>query len=166
MELVFPAMEHKKAAWDYRQEHIDMGESHIHGSRGLIRAEDYERWLESVVLAQTVVPDDSVTGAVYFAIVDKKIVGAIAVRDHLNEELAVSGGHIGYGIRPSERRKGYGSKMLALALDKCREKGMEKVLITCDKDNLASARTAISNGGVLEDEITEESGNIIQRYWI
>jgi predicted acetyltransferase len=107
-----------------------------------------------------------VTGSVYFAIVDGKIVGTIAVRHYLNDSLLKSGGHIGYGIRPSERRKGYGTKMLALALNKCRDFGIEKALVTCDKDNIASAKTAMRNGGILENEVTEDNGNIVQRYWI
>ena len=98
--------------------------------------------------------------------VNGKIVGTIAIRNYLNDSLMKSGGHIGYGIRPSERRKGYGAKMLALALKKCREFGVEKALVTCDKDNIASAKTAMKNGGILENELVEENGNIVQRYWI
>jgi predicted acetyltransferase len=75
------------------------------------------------------------------------------------------GGHIGYGIRPSERKKGYASLMLSLALPIAKKVGLEKVLITCDKSNLGSARTIISNGGVLENEVREED-DIVQRYWI
>ena len=107
-----------------------------------------------------------VTGSVYFAMAGSTIIGSIAIRNYLNESLLKTGGHIGYGIRPSERRKGYGTKMLALALEKCRELGFDKVLVTCDKDNTASAKTALRGGGVLENEITEEDGNIVQRYWI
>jgi predicted acetyltransferase len=84
----------------------------------------------------------------------------------LNEDLLNSGGHIGYGIRPSERRKGYGAKMLALALEKCREFHIERALVTCDRDNIASAKTARKNGGVFENECIEGDGNIVRRYWI
>ena len=166
MELVFPTIEHKQAAWDYRQEYIDYGESHIHGSSSFIKADDYESWHKKITWNKTEATPDWVTGSVYFAIVDGKIVGTIAVRHYLNDSLLKSGGHIGYGIRPSERRKGYGTKMLTLALKKCREFGIEKALVTCDKNNIASAKTAMRNGGVLENEIVEESGNIVQRYWI
>lgn len=166
MELVIPAIEHKQVAWDYRQEHIDYGEAHIHGSSGFIRAESYENWLEKILWNQTNSTPDWVTGNVYFAFVDSEIVGTIAVRHSLNDSLLKSGGHIGYGIRPSERRKGYGSEMLALALEKCRELGIEKALVTCDKDNIASAKTAQRNGGILENEVVEDDGNIVERYWI
>ena len=166
MELISPTMEHKQAAWDYRQEHIDCGETHIHGSSSLMKADSYEKWLEKITWNQTQSTPDWVTGNIYFAFVDGQIVGTIAVRHTLNDQLLKSGGHIGYGIRPSERRRGYGTKMLALALEKCREFGIEKALVTCDKDNIASAKIAMKNGGVLENEFVNDEGVIEQRYWI
>ncbi len=92
-------------------------------------------------------------------------VGAVNIRHYLNDKLLKTGGHIGDGIRPSERRKGYATAMIALALDECKKLGINKVLICCDKNNIASAKTIISNGGVLENEV-EEDGHIEQRYWI
>lgn len=76
------------------------------------------------------------------------------------------GGHIGYGVRPSERRKGYASKMLRMALDKCKAMGIDQVLITCNKDNAASVKTIIANGGIYENELAEDNGNVVKRYWI
>ena len=76
------------------------------------------------------------------------------------------GGHIGYGVRPTERRKGYGTKMLAFALEKCHGFGIKKALVTCDKSNNASRKTILKNGGILENEQPEENGNILQRCWI
>ena len=166
MELIFPTLEHKQAALAYKQEHIDRGETHIHGSSGFMKAQDYEGWLAKITWNQTESTPDWVTGSVYFALQNGEIIGTIAIRNTLNEELLQSGGHIGYGIRPSARRKGYGAKMLALALQKCRERGIKHALVTCDKTNAASAKTAMKNGGVLENEITEPDGNIVQRYWI
>ena len=92
-------------------------------------------------------------------------VGAVNIRHHLNEELLKTGGHIGAGIRPSERRKGYATAMIGLALEECRKLGIENVLITCDKDNIGSAKSIIKNGGVLENEV-EEDRHMEQRYWI
>ena len=166
LQLVFPTIEHKQAAWEYRQEHIDNGEPWIHGSGGLIKAEYYESWLEKVTSQQALTPSDKVLGTTFFAMVGGRIVGTIQVRHTLNDSLLKSGGHIGYGVRPSERRKGYATKMLTLALKKCGELGIEKALVTCDKGNIASAKTIIKCGGMFENEFTEENGNIVLRYWI
>lgn len=92
-------------------------------------------------------------------------VGAVNIRHYLNDGLLRTGGHIGAGIRPGERRKGYATAMIGLALEECRKLGIDKVLITCDKDNIGSAKSIINNGGVLENEV-EEDGHMEQRYWI
>ena len=89
----------------------------------------------------------------------------IDIRHRLNDYLLNFGGHIDYSVRKSERQKGYATEMLALALIECMKLNIKRVLITCDKDNIASAKTIINNGGILENEILEGSG-ITQRYWI
>lgn len=94
-----------------------------------------------------------------------KILGAIDIRHKLNDFLRFRGGHIGYGIRPSERKKGYASLMLSLALKECRNLGLLNVLITCSKSNFGSAKTIINNGGILDSEDID-NGVIFQRYWI
>jgi predicted acetyltransferase len=96
----------------------------------------------------------------------EEVVGAVNIRHRLSPRLLNSGGHIGYGIRPSERRKGYATVLLALALDKTRELGLDKVLVVCDKGNTGSERTILKNGGRLESEYTEDDGNIVRRFWI
>ena len=92
-------------------------------------------------------------------------VGAVNIRHYLNDGLLKTGGHIGDGLRPSERRKGYATAMIALALDECKKLGINKVLMSCDKENIGSAKSIINNGGVLENEV-EVDGHIEQRYWI
>lgn len=92
-------------------------------------------------------------------------VGAVNIRHFLNEGLLASGGHIGDGIRPSLRGQGLGTRMIALALEECDRLGIRRVLMCCDKANIASARTIVKNGGVLENEI-EDNGVTVQRYWI
>ncbi len=166
LRLVTPTSEHKQAAWEYRQAYIDCGEAHIHGSGGFLQAFDYESWLAKITAAQTAAQTGWVNCSTYFAFVADSIVGTIQVRHCLNEALHNTGGHIGYGVRPTERRKGYATNMLALALEKCRELGIHRALVTCDKDNIASAKTIQKGGGVLENECTEEDGNVVQRYWI
>ena len=96
---------------------------------------------------------------------DKKVIGAVNIRHRLNAQLLKKGGHIGYGIRPSERRKGHATRLLALALNKAKELGIQKALVTCDKENIGSAKTILKNGGVLESEEMID-GTVVQRYWI
>ena len=172
MKLIFPTIEHRQAALEYRQEWLDSGLGEgINGSWGLQRKEyeNYEKWLsdiEELVTGQGNNPNINVPATTYFAFSDNKLIGNIQIRHYLNEYLLNTYGHIGYGVRPSERRKGFATKMLTLALEKCRKLGIEKVLISCDKNNIASSKTIIKNGGVLENEFAEENGNIVQRYWI
>ena len=166
IELVFPAIEHKQAVMDYRQEHFDCGEMEIHGDGGLDHAGSYEEWLERVQTDLTRETEEYVPATTLLAMLDGKIVGILQVRHKLNEGLFSTGGHIGYGVRPSERQKGYGTKMLALALVKCREMGIKKALVTCDKDNAGSAKVILYNGGVYENESAEEDGTPVNRYWI
>jgi len=98
---------------------------------------------------------------------ESKILAAVNVRYELNDFLMQHGGNIGYGVAPSERQKGYASKMLAMALDFCRKLKLEKVLVTCDADNIGSAKTIVKNGGILENEfVSERDGKLTQRYWI
>ncbi|MDD9150583.1 MULTISPECIES: GNAT family N-acetyltransferase [unclassified Sporolactobacillus] len=107
-----------------------------------------------------------VPATLYFLTDEKnRLYGALQLRHELNPFLSGFGGHIGYGIRPSERRKGYAAKMLALALDKARALHLKRVLLTCDKNNTGSAKTIINNGGVLENEV-DHSERTTQRYWI
>lgn len=97
---------------------------------------------------------------------DKKVIGAVNIRHRLTDKLFNCGGHIGYGIRPSERRKGYATKLLSLSLEKAKELGIQKVLVVCDKSNIASEKTILNNGGVPDTDFIEEDGNIIKRFWI
>jgi len=167
MELVFPAIEHKYEALGYRQEHFSHGETELHGDGGLDHARTYEEWLEKICAdVIRVFTEDYVPATVYFGIVKGRIVGVIQIRHKLNKHLLETYGHIGYGVRPSERRKGYATKMLALALDKCRDMGIGRVLISCDKNNVGSAKTILNNGGAFEREFTDRDGSVIQQYWI
>ena len=103
----------------------------------------------------------------YWLIVDDSVLGVSNLRLRLNESLLICGGHIGYGVRPSARKKGYATLMLKETLKKARELGIKRCLLTCDKVNAASAKTILNNGGELDsEEILEESGELIQRYWI
>ena len=108
-----------------------------------------------------------VPATTFFALdIDRNImVGAVSIRHYLNDDLLRRGGHIGDGVRPSERRKGIATEMIRLALNECKKMDIEKVLMVCEKDNIASKKSIIHNGGVLENEVLDE-GILIQRYWI
>ncbi|MDF2542451.1 MAG: acetyltransferase, family [Herbinix sp.] len=98
---------------------------------------------------------------------NNRIMGALSLRHRLTDELKMFGGHIGYGIRPSERNKGYATVMLKYALDYVKELNISTIYISCDKDNIASSKVIQNNGGVLEWEGYYQPVNrVIQRYRI
>ena len=126
---------------------------------------DFDTYLESLEVKndkEGLVPDST-----FFCLdTDRNIfVGAVNIRHYLNDALLSNGGHIGDGVRPSERRKGYATEMIKLALEECKKLGLDKVLMVCDKDNIGSARSIKKNGGVLENEVLVD-GMLEQRYWI
>ncbi|WP_320046679.1 GNAT family N-acetyltransferase [uncultured Ilyobacter sp.] len=106
-----------------------------------------------------------VPSTLYFLVDKKKVLGAIHFRHELNDDLLCRGGHIGYGIRPSERGNGYASKMLLMLLGLVEAKGYEKILITCDEGNMASAKTIENANGIFCDKIELEVETTL-RYWI
>lgn len=126
---------------------------------------DFEFYCENLEVKDA--RDRLVPDSTFFCLDEERnvVVGAVNIRHYLNETLLLNGGHIGDGVRPSERRKGIATKMIALALDECRKLGIEKVLMVCDKENVGSAKSIQNNGGILENEI-EVDGIIEQRYWI
>ncbi|MCK6583954.1 MAG: GNAT family N-acetyltransferase [Anaerolineales bacterium] len=93
------------------------------------------------------------------------IYGASRLRHSLTEKLLMEGGHIGYDVPPSCRRLGYGTLLLKLTLEEAKTIGLERVLLTCDSDNIGSRKTILKNGGILENEI-EYEGRLKCRYWI
>ena len=163
LSFIFPTADMERLALDFRQEFFDNGESEVHGDGALYLAESYSAWLEKINLDLT---RDDVPAATYFAFSGDKIVGSVQIRYRLDAYFSVYGGHIGFSVRPSERRKGYAGEILAWALAHCRARGLKKVMVTCEKDNIASARTIEKNGGVLESEIWHPDGVYLQRRWI
>ncbi|MBB3111862.1 putative acetyltransferase [Paenibacillus phyllosphaerae] len=112
-------------------------------------------------------PDGWVPSSTFWLVTGRnRIVGAVNIRHRLTEWLVHHGGHIGYGIRPSERRKGYATKQLALALIETRRLGINRALVICDAANTASERTILRNGGIQDADFIEEDGNVLHRFWI
>ena len=143
---------------------LDQEINHTDGSPWVIFKNDYYLDnLETKEAKEPWVPD-----SVFFLLDEdrNRLLGAVNIRHYLNERLLREGGHIGDGIRPTERRKGYATEMIRLALIECRKLGIDKVLMICDKDNIGSARSIRNNGGVLEYEFINPEGKVEQRYWI
>jgi predicted acetyltransferase len=166
--LTSPERCHEAAVMDYKAEFERYGEN-IDGSGMLGQAETFTQWLEMLKdnEQEGTVREGYVPAETYLAVrpSDGRIIGMVSIRLRLNDYLAAYGGHIGYSVRSSERQKGYAKEMLRLALSRCKEKGIHKALITCDKENIPSERTILANGGVLESEVPE-GDSITQRYWI
>ncbi len=97
---------------------------------------------------------------------DNRYLGDVDVRHQLNQALGRFGGHIGYKIRPSERRKGYGKLICKLGIDEARKLGIGDILITCDDDNIGSCKIIEANGGQLQDKIDNNRAVLTRRYWI
>ncbi len=103
----------------------------------------------------------------FWLVDDGKIVARSKLRHRLNPALEHEGGHIGYGVRPSKRQKGYGTLILKLTLEKAKDLGLDKVLLSCDTDNIASAKIIEKNGGELAGyAVSQKNGKQISRYWI
>lgn len=173
MRLVLPTLEYKERATEYIKEFYEY-DSEINGSGALecyLEEATYEEWLEKVVadidIANVKAP--RVPALTYFFVreEDERILGMANVRLALNDFLRKEGGHIGYAVRPTERRKGYGTRMLQEALKIYKRLNIREVLISCDRENLGSAGVIKNNGGELVAEFYSETfQEIIQKYVI
>ncbi len=166
--LVKPDLSYADEIIKYKEESLKESPL-INGSAGLDRFSSIEDWLEELKKrsCEDTVPKGLVPSSTYLGIREKDnyIVGMIDIRHYLNEYLTQVGGHIGYGVRKTERNKGYAKQMLKLALEKCKELKIKKVLITCDEDNIASEKVILSANAKLED-IRNVDGENKKRFWI
>lgn len=150
---------------DMMEEWLASGENIIPQIIAKADYRNFETYVDSLEVRQateTLVPDST------FFCLDasrSRLVGAVNIRHWLNDGLLLTGGHIGDGVRPSDRGKGIATEMIRLALEECRRLHIGRVLMVCRKENAASARTIQKNGGVLENEVCT-GGTVYQRYWI
>ena len=123
----------------------------------------FAQWVELLVANEQgeQVADGLVASTTRWVVEGDRLVGTVSLRHELNDFLLREGGHIGYAVRPADRGRGVASAALALALDQCRARGIDPVLITCDDDNVASRRVIEKAGGVLEDVVDGK-----RRYWV
>ena len=152
IRLVRPEIKHKEAALLFKKEFIDNGTPIINGSEMLDNIDSYEEWLESVTAnmsSETVNPSWVVTDTFFAVDENDYIVGIIDLRHELNDFLK-DFGNCGYSVRPSERRKGYATRMLALNIEVAKEAGLESLQLGVERDNEPSIRTILKNGGKYE----------------
>lgn len=168
--LIRPTSEYASQIIEYRQEFLDAGDS-MDGTGPLRRFENPEEYIKICAEYEdpTTIPSHLVPATQFFFIrkSDNKLVGMIQIRHRFNDYLEKYAGHIGYSVRPSERRKGYAKEMLRMTLPFCREIGIDKVMITCIDGNIGSEKTILANGGVYEYTIHEPNENKdLKRFWI
>ena len=127
---------------------------------------DFDNYLNKLEIKEPL-PEGYVPDSVFFLLDEERnrLLGAVNIRHYLNDYLLKYGGHIGDGVRPSERRKGYATEMIRLALIECKKLGIDRVLITCNASNIGSKKSIIKNGGVLEN-VVNNNGEPLERYWI
>ena len=166
--FVTPTKEIKYAAEEYKNEHFANDEEELHGG-ALYGSMEFDEWLTLTTenSSADTVHSDWVVASTFFVVRkhDGKIIGMADIRHYLNDFLSTFGGHIGYGVRPSERRKGYGKKILKMSLEYANKIGIEKAMLACYSDNEASKKIITASGGIL-DRTFEKGEKTVEVYYI
>ena len=168
--LIEPSAEYAEQIAEYKQAFLD-ADSSMDGCGPLRRCEDSFKYIEECekYTSTETLPEGLVLATQFFYIrkVDNKLVGMLQVRHYFNDYLSKFGGHIGYSIKPSERRKGYATSMLKAVLPYCKRIGLDKILITCIDGNIGSERAILNNGGIYESTVYEpDMKRNLKRFWI
>ena len=165
MKFRLPELRDEEIIKSYIEEHYSHNEKRLSASNKLTSM-NFEDWVKKIHNNVNIPDKDWGKSLTYLAFDDiDNLIGILSVRYDLPKEKVMEFGHIGYGVRPSERRKGYATKIIGLALKECQKLNIDKVLLVCDKDNIGSAKSIKNNGALLENEIVKD-GKTIQRYWI
>jgi predicted acetyltransferase len=173
-ELVRPSRRHARSYVAALREGFRRGAHEVLSERRIAQIEnDFAAYVAAITdqSGRVRLPTGDIVPKVPFSVLwlveGDAFIGEASIRHELNAYLLQEGGHVGYGIRPAHQRQGYGKLILALALEECRRLGLERVLITCLQDNLASARIIEANGGKLDNIIKDPAGRgSLRRYWI
>ena len=169
LHLRQPEASDREQVMAYREEFLAI-DSRMDGTCALNEYDDFDTWLANVraYSAPETTPAGKVPATQYLALDENEhLVGMVNLRHCLNDYLLEFGGHIGYSVRPADRKNGYAIQMLKLALDEAKALGIDRVRIACDRYNIASAKTIQANGGVLDGERYDpQDSTLTQRYWI
>lgn len=167
--LIKPTASDKQAVLDFRDEFL-RNQERPYGTADIENATSFESWLQASIDSQNqaTAPKGRVPATQYLGIrtSDHKLVGMLQIRHSLNEHLRTHGGHIGYCVRRSERRKGYATQMLKQAVAICKDMGIHNIMLTCNPENTASAKVMQANGGTYTKQVVLDDRSKLDHYWI
>jgi predicted acetyltransferase len=171
LKLILPnrkyAASYLRALKEFAEEGTSVAEG-PHRIRIFHSIKDWPKYLKVVTEERkgSNVPKDRVPASMYWAVVKNKVVGRVHIRHTLNAGLRIIGGHIGYAVVPSERKKGYATEMLRTALKITKKMGIKKALVTCDEKNIASRKVIEANGGILFKKLKDKEKGTILQFWV
>ncbi len=167
LKLKLPTAEHEQQVMDFRREFVENGER-TYGAGNLHNVENFSDWLEAVIKgsSEDTVDEDRAPGTTFLAMDENgELVGTIFLRHRLDKFSERTRGHIAYNVKKSQRGKGYAVEMMELVKLEAKKLNLERCLITCNKDNIASKKTIEKSGGIFRDEVTDGDSTTL-RYFI